>query len=61
MMQETGVVPTGDFTAWAIPNGTRAEVRDPRGKVVQRFTGEMAWSDAVRAAGDKNSESNSGK
>lgn len=52
---EIGVSPTGPHTAWATPNGMRAEVR--RGsRVVKRFRGETAWSDAVRYAGDLNRE-----
>lgn len=53
MTQEAGVSPTGPFTAWATPNGMRAEVRR-LGQAVARFTGETAWSDAVRDAGDRN-------
>lgn len=55
MKQEEGVVPEGPFTAWATPNGTVAEVREGA-KTVKRFRGEMAWSDAVRDAGDRNVE-----
>jgi len=56
MMQEDGVSPRGPHTAWATPNGIRAQVRDDKGKVIKRFTGETAWSDAVRVAGDLNSQ-----
>lgn len=56
MQQEAGVTPEGPYTAWSLPNGTRAEVRDADGKRVKRFTGEMAWSDAVREAGDRNAK-----
>jgi len=55
MIQEDGVTPRGEYTAWATPNGMRAQVRDSKGRVIKRFTGETAWSDAVREAGDSNS------
>jgi hypothetical protein len=59
LIQEDGVTPRGDHTAWALPNGTRAQVRNKAGKVVKRFTGEMAWADAVRHAGDLNAQNSS--
>ena len=53
MTPEYGVSPTGRHTAWATPNGMRGQVR-AGGKVVRRLTGEDAWSEAIRVAGDLN-------
>lgn len=53
MMPETGVFPSGRHSAWATPNGMRGQVRIGA-KVVRRLTGEDAWSEAVRVAGDLN-------
>lgn len=43
----------GEHTAWATADGCEAQVR--RGAtIVETFSGEMAWSDAVRKAEDLN-------
>lgn len=43
----------GDYTAWATADGCKAQVRH-HSTVVRSFSGETAWSDAVREAEDLN-------
>ena len=55
MEEQYGVVPLGRYSAWATPNGFEATVVDSRTNLpVWSFTGETAWSDAERYAGDMN-------
>jgi hypothetical protein len=62
MTQEEGVFPTGPFTAWSSGDGQRAVVRkqDPNAlsasgyRLVAGYSGESAYQDAVREAGDLN-------
>lgn len=44
---------TGDFEAFATDDGCASEVRH-NGRVVKEFSGETAWTDAVREAEDRN-------
>jgi hypothetical protein len=53
-MNEQDVSPAGEYSAWASPDGMKAEVRTSNGRVAKRLTGESAWSDAARLAGDLN-------
>lgn len=52
-LTEDPVFPPGPYKVWA--NARRAEIRR-KGRVLLTFTGEMAWADAVREAGDMNRE-----
>jgi hypothetical protein len=55
--QDFGVFPAGKYTAWSSADGMRSEIRDQSDeRVVERLRGESSWSDAVRKAGDLNSE-----
>lgn len=45
----------GNFQAWT-SNMYGAVINTATGKVVKRFRGEMAWSDADRYAGDADVE-----
>lgn len=57
MEEQYGVAPLGRYSAWATPSGTEATVIDSTTeKAVRSFTGETAWSDAERYAGDLNAQ-----
>lgn len=54
LTEEVGVFPAGPYSAWA--NDVLGEVRKNGKRVGRVFKGESGWSDAVRAAGDRNAK-----
>jgi hypothetical protein len=54
-LQREDVFPAGNFQAWTTSD-LGFIIDTATGKIVKRFRGESAWSNAARIAGDMNSE-----